>query len=140
MKQVMLFTILIVFISSSGIYGQKGKDKDKNRDKVVMKADTVKTDSIGYELIISDPGFESFLATKPSMNFLSQTYYETWNLMYVTEWNSRYYQQQRYGPLYENYIDYRPNINYGLELNYKLYYYFLFFEHSNNVVLVQRRN
>lgn len=136
MKQVMLLTMLIIFISSSGIYGQKGKDKDK----VVMKADTVKTDSIEYELIITDPGFESWLASKPSMNFLSQNYYETWNRLYVSEYNNRFYQPQRYGTIYENYIDYSSFIDYGLELNYKLYYYFLFFEHTYNVVLVRRRN
>jgi hypothetical protein len=134
MKRLLFLTIILIFISSAVLYSQKGKDK------LIMKADSIKTDSIEYDLIINDPGFESWLATKPSMNFLSKTYYETWNHMYVTEWNNRYYQQQRYGPLYEDYIDYRPNTDYGLELNYRLYYYFLFFEESNNVVLVRRRN
>jgi hypothetical protein len=130
----MFITIMIFSLASAALYGQKGKDK------LTMKADTVKTDSIEYELIITDPGFDSWLATKPSMNFLSQAYYETWNRMYVTEWNIRYSQPQRYGTIYEDYIDYTPPIDYGLELNYKLYYYFLFFEESNHVVLVRRRN
>jgi hypothetical protein len=134
MKKLILFSIMVFSLSYAVLYGQKGKDK------LAMKADTIKADSIEYELIIIDPGFESWLATKPSMNFLSKTYYETWNHMYVTEWNNRYHQPQRYGTLYEDFIDYRPNTDYGLELNYRLYYYFLFFEESNNVVLVRRRN
>ena len=67
----MLFTIMIISLSFSGLYGQKGKNK------LTMKADTIKADSIEYELIITDPGFESWLATKPSINFLSKSYYET---------------------------------------------------------------
>jgi hypothetical protein len=130
MKKVIFFVFLIFTISTAALYGQKGKGK------LALKADTVKSDSIEYEILITDPGFDSWLATKPSMNFLSKSYYEVKNLMYVTEWNNRYMQPQRYGNLYETYIDYRPEIDYGLELNYRLYYYFLFFEDTNHVMLL----
>ncbi len=36
----------------------------------------------------------------------------------------------------DSYIDYRPNIDYGLDLNYKLYYYFKYFEERNNIRLL----
>jgi hypothetical protein len=123
--------MLLITLSSAALYGQKGKER------LVMKADTVRSDSVEYELIIIDPGFDSWLVTRPSMNFYSQSYYEIKNLLYVTEWNIRYNNPLRYGAIYEDYIDYRPEIDYGLELNYRLYNYFLFFEETNHVVLVQ---
>ena len=129
MKKLLLTTILIFSLLYTGLYGQKGKNK------LALKADTVQSDSIEYELIIIDPGFDSWLVTKPSINYHSQFFFEVKNQFFVTEWNSRYYQPHKYGTLYEDYIDYRPGIDYGLELNYRLYYYFLYFEETNHVSL-----
>jgi hypothetical protein len=97
------------------------------------------SDSVEYELIVLDPGYEAFLVTQPSKEFYSQHYYENWNMRYVTEWNNRYRQPHIYGDLYQTYIDYRTTIDYGLELNYRLYYYFRFFEKENNVDLLPER-
>ncbi len=36
---------------------------------------------------------------------------------------------------YDSYIDYNPNIDYGLDLNYKLYYYFRYFEEKHGIRL-----
>ena len=93
-------------------------------------------DPVEYELIVLDPGYESFLATQPGLHYHSQSYYENWNQRYVIEWNIRHMQPQQYGDLCEVYIDYRPEINYGLELNYRLFYYFKFFEKENGVKLL----
>ena len=97
------------------------------------------TDSVEYELIILDPGFDAFLAMQPHMQYYSRYYYENWNLRYVREWNYRHSQPLRFGNIYETYIDYRPNIDYGLELNYRLYYYFRFFEKENGVDLLPEK-
>lgn len=94
------------------------------------------TDSLEYELIVLDPGYESFLVLQPSMEFYAQFYYEMWNSRYVTEWNYRHMNPMQFGTIYEVYIDYQESIDYGLELNYRLYYYFKFFEKENDVVLV----
>ncbi len=40
------------------------------------------------------------------------------------------------GLLYENPIDYDPKVDYGLDLNYRLYYYFLYFQQTNHVMLL----
>jgi hypothetical protein len=99
------------------------------------KADTLRADSLEYKLIVIDPGFESWLATKPSKLFYSQSYYEQKNRLYVTEWNHRY--MTYHGRVrYDSYIDYDFRIDYGLDLNYKLYYYFRYFEEKNNVRLI----
>jgi len=108
----------------------------KNGNQVKVKPDSVKTDSITYELIIFDIGFDTWLATKPPMNYYSKGYYETKNKVYVTEWNYRNQDPMRFGDIYESRIDYYPNIDYGLELNYRLYYYFRYFEEKNHVKLL----
>lgn len=108
-------------------------------DTLRFSTSEIEADSVEYELIVLDPGYDLFLASQPSMEFYSQQYYESWNIRYVTEWNYRHMQAHTYGDNYETYIDYRQEINYGLELNYKLYYYFRFFEKENNVKLLPGR-
>ncbi|WP_372793269.1 DUF6146 family protein [Lutibacter sp.] len=94
----------------------------------------ITNDSLEYEIIIIDPGFESYLQTiaKPD-NFYSQSYYEIKNKFYVTEWNIRAQNPLKYdSSIYENTIDYNFNIDYGLDVNYKLYNYFKFVEYKYN--------
>jgi hypothetical protein len=79
-------------------------------------------------------GFETWLATRPSKEFYAKEYYEQKNLLFVSEWNKRYLTSGNTG-LYENFIDFNPNTDYGLDLNYKLYYYFKYFENKNKVKL-----
>jgi hypothetical protein len=38
--------------------------------------------------------------------------------------------------LYENYIEYNPRIDYGIDINYKLYYFFKYFEETNHISLL----
>ena len=52
---------------------------------------------------------------------------EVGNIAWVTTWNMRAQNPLQYNPnIYENIIDYQPNIDYGYEVNYKLFNYFLF--------------
>lgn len=85
-------------------------------------------DSVTYELIILDPEFESWMITnsKPVW-YHSQSYLESWNRMYVSAWNSKVTSGSR-SRFFETYIDYQHHIDYGLELNYRLFYYFQFVE------------
>ena len=94
----------------------------------------IANDSTEYEIIIIDPGFDFWLRSiaKPEW-YYSQSYLENRNRIYVIEWNYRATNPQRYDPnLYEMQIDYNPNIDYGLEVNYKLYYYFIYFQRKYN--------
>lgn len=103
--------------------------KDANFPEEVVR---IANDSLEYEIVIMDIGFETYLNTiaKP-MNFYSQEYYENKNRFYVSEWNIRAQNPIRYrSDIYENQIDYDFNVNYGLEVNYKLYNYFKFVEHK----------
>ena len=82
--------------------------------------------------------FESYIATKPSAQFYSQQYYENWNMQYVIEWNIRHRNTLRYGGFYETEINYNSMEEYGLDLNYRLYYYFQFIKDKYGIVLVER--
>jgi hypothetical protein len=125
-----VFVILVILVAlQTDVFSQN------KRDRVKVKADTVSVDSLEYELIVLDPGFDSWLVTQPSKNFYSKEYYEQKNRLYVLEWNQRYMSSRNNGR-YDSFIDYNSNTDYGLELNYKLYYYFKFFEESNHVKLL----
>jgi len=96
-------------------------------------------DSTKYELIVMDPGFESFLVSQPyPKNYYSNNYYHNWNIQYVTEWNYRHDNPDRYGDFYETRIEYDPNIDYGIDLNYRLYQYFQFIRKEYGIYLLPR--
>jgi hypothetical protein len=100
-----------------------------------IKADTVATDSVEYKLVVLDPGFDSWLINKPPVNYYSNDYYRIHNILYVTDWNIRYNDPLKYGNLYDSRIEYDPKIDYGVLFNYRLYYYFLFFQEKTGVKL-----
>lgn len=110
------------------------------RDGTSMgKAEVVSSDSVEYELVVMDSGYDQFLLTEAHpMNFYSNEYYRSWNIRYVTEWNIRCNNPRRNGSFYVTSIDYSPHIDYGLELNYRLYNYFLFIERHYRIVLISR--
>jgi hypothetical protein len=126
-KTVFIIMVILVSIHIDG-FSQERNDRYK------AKTDTVAIDSLEYKIIVLDPGFEAWLATKPSKEFYSKEYYEQKNRLYVSEWNQRYMNSRNNG-LYETYIDYNYNVDYGLDINYKLYYYFKYFEDTNKVKL-----
>jgi hypothetical protein len=126
-KTVLIIIAILMAICTDGLSQNK-------KDRIKVKSDTIAVDSVEYELIILDSGFEIWLATKPSKEFYSKEYYEQKNRLYVSEWNQRYLTSGNKG-LYESYIDYDFTIDYGVDLNYKLYYYFRYFEETNKIKL-----
>ena len=127
-KTVGVILVILVAIQSVGLSQEK-----IYREQI--KADTVSADSMEYRLIIMDPGFDSWLATKPSKDFYSNEYYAQKNRLYVAEWNQMYLTSHN-NDLYDNYIDYKPNTDYGIDINYRLYYYFRYFEEKNHIKLL----
>jgi len=94
--------------------------------------DTVRisNDDLEYEIIIIEPGFNSWLVSvaKPE-GYYSQSFLESRNIVLVQSWNDRVLQPYKYNSnLYDMQIDYNPGINYGYEVNYKLYNYFIYFQ------------
>ena len=136
--QILGFLLVMVVIGSSC-----GSTKEaitvSDEEKLAFakqEGDTIKiaSNDIEYEIIIIEPGFNFWLQSiaKPE-GYYTQSYLENRNKIYVTEWNQRVLQPFRYDPsLYELQIDYSPNIDYGYEVNYKLFNYFIYFQRKYN--------
>lgn len=106
-----------------------------NRDTATADNDTIRiaNDSLEYEVIIIDPGFNTWLASRARpRGYYGQSYLENKNHFWVREWNSRTLDPMRWGDMYQMRIDYDQNINYGYEVNYLLYNYLVYFQLSNN--------
>jgi hypothetical protein len=81
-------------------------------------------DTTQYQVIIIDPGFDQWYLTNfTEAKDRSNEYYRYKNMVAVINWNNNY-NTGRYGRVIESYIDYRPNIDYGLDVNRKIYWYF----------------
>ena len=124
------YMIMIILASIQTVGFSQGKTYGR-----AVKGDTITADSLEYRLIVLDPGFETWLLTMPPMNYYSNDYYMRKNRLYVMEWNQRYISSNQSG-LYDNYIDFNPQTDYGLEINYKLYYFFRYFEETNHLKLL----
>ena len=133
-----LLTIVFLAMASSCTSTKKVVEVSENERMAFeqKEADTVKiaSDSTEYEIIIIDPGFNTWLLSiaKPE-GYYSQSYLENRNQILVTNWNQRAMQPMRYdGNLYEMQINYDNNTDYGYEVNYKLYNYFVYFQRKYN--------
>jgi len=139
MKNLALAACIILIVYSC----TASKKTVKADNSSAQIGDTIKitSDKTEYEIIIIEPGFNVWLNTtaRPE-GFYNQTYLENKNIFYVQAWNNRVLQPQRYNPnLYEMQIDYRQNIDYGYEVNYKLYNYFIYFQNKYNQNLLGGR-
>lgn len=87
----------------------------------------IANDSLEYEITIIDLGFTNYLITAKPESYYNQNSLETRNRVLVMEWNNRFRNPMQYSAdIYGNEIDYQPNTDYGMEVNYKLYQYFQF--------------
>ena len=87
-----------------------------------------------YEIIILEPGFNTWLLSiARAPGYYSQAFLENRNKIFVINWNQRVLNPFQFNPdLYQFQIDYDPNIDYGYDVNYKLYNYFIFFQRRFN--------
>ena len=133
MKSIATLLFLGLFIVSCNSSRPTVK-KISNNNAAVQDTVRIANDSLEYEILIIEPGFNSWLvSTAKPEGFYSQKYMESRNIQYVIEWNQRVLQPQRYNSnLYELQIDYQPHIDYGYEVNYKLYNYFIYFQLTYN--------
>lgn len=137
MKVSGVLFIIALFASSCG--STKETVTISEEEKMTFKqqeGDTISisSDKTEYEIIIIEPGFNFWLQSiaKPE-GYYSQSYLENRNNLYVIEWNARVMQPSRFSPnLYEMRIDYQSNIDYGYEVNYKLFNYFIYFQRKYN--------
>ena len=137
MKHFIYLLLVCAFITScntSKATPSKKTDNEKALNQKLSDTITIANDELEYEIIIIEPGFNYWLASQArAEGYYSQQYLENKNYQYVIEWNQRVNQPSRFDPnLYELQIDYQHNIDYGYEVNYKLYNYFIFFQKTYN--------
>lgn len=122
MKQIIFIVIALLFVLACST--QKGVVKiEENKEEMVAVED-----SLEYQLETFDAKFETWYALhdNPSQ-YRSQQYYENWNRQYVNAWNYNSTQPGKRS-FFEPIIGYEPNVDYGFELNHKLFYYFQYVE------------
>ncbi len=130
-KGVLYILLIGIFVYSCATTKDKKLDVASNDNF----SDTLRiaNDELEYEIIIIEPGFNGWLVTQRPMGYYSEQFLESRNRLYVVEYNQRVYQPQRFDPnIYIQEINYDPQIHYGLEVNYLLYNYFLYFERQFN--------
>ncbi|MBE8723847.1 DUF6146 family protein [Flavobacterium hungaricum] len=131
MKKIVIILFVLLFIIACSTASKSIADSSQ---PAKTGNDTVRiaNDSLEYEVIIIDNGFNTWLASRAlPRNYYSLAYLENKNYLYVTEWNNRVLQPNRYSPnLYEMTIDYQPQIRYGYEVNYLIYNYMIYFQNT----------
>jgi hypothetical protein len=133
---IIIFIFAMVLISCGSTKESLAISNDEKVAFEQVEGDTItiSSDKTEYEIIIIEPGFYTWLNSiaKPE-GYYSQSFLENRNYLMVLEWNQRVLQPMRYNPnLYELQIDYIQNIDYGYEVNYQLYNYFIYFQRKHN--------
>lgn len=129
------FYIILVLAALIGCSSYEGTGTGSSIASKATINDTLRiaNDSLAYEIIIIEPGFNGWLATQPPRGYYAQSTMEISNHFKVTNYNLRVNNSLQYDPsLYLLQIDYKRNIDYGYEVNYLLFNYFLFFEQRYN--------
>ncbi len=135
MKNLMYVVLLGLFIYSCSSTKEKSTDYDRmGQNDAVSDTVRIANDSLEYEIIIIDPGYSYFLnAIAMPEGYHSQSYLENKNRFLVSDYNQRVNEPFRYDPdIYVQRINYDPDINYGYEVNYKLYNYFVYLSRKYN--------
>ncbi|MEM6686659.1 MAG: DUF6146 family protein [Bacteroidota bacterium] len=132
MRKVLFLLVCTAYVVCS--CANQEKTITRKKDDTQKVSDTIRlamgSDDVEHEIIIFEPGFTAWLVgyARPR-DYYSQEFLEGRNRIYVTEWNLRCIEPARYNPnLYQQQINYRNNVDYGYEVNYQLYYYFIFFQ------------
>ena len=135
MKNFIYF--LIVGLVIIGCSSTKNTSPKKDEVASSTQNDTVRiaNDELQYEVIIIDPGFNSWLASRAHpRNYYTQSYMETRNRTWVTNWNINV-NSGKNRDLFEMSINYDNHIDYGYEVNYLLFNYLTYFQITNNIQL-----
>jgi len=125
--------LISIFILALALYGcETGKSAMSSSSTTAENTmDTIRiaNDSLEYEILIIDLGFKNWLVTQPPEGFYGQSFLEGKNRVFVTEYNRRVQNFQQYDrTVYEQEINYEFHIDYGYEVNYLLYNYFMYFQ------------
>lgn len=132
MMKNLLYTFIIAILIIGCATTQNTTDSGNTSTEA---GDTIRiaNDSLEYEIIIIEPGFNTWLLTQPPRGYYEQFWLENRNIIRVNEYNRRVANTSVYDPqVYIQPIEYRSTLDYGYEVNYLLYNWFEFFEERYN--------
>lgn len=131
MKQLFYWIAVVLVIASCST--RKNIVKIGEKDEVKITAQ----DSLEYEVETFDAKFETWyqLHDNPSQ-YRSLDYYEGWNKRYVSAWNAKAANPQK-NRFFEPIVGYDYSIDYGFELNHKLFYYFQYVENVLGISIIE---
>lgn len=137
LRTFLYLIVISIFILSCDTTKKSATTEVNKQASVEVDTIKIENDELEYQVIILEIGFESWLVTQKPRNYYSLIFLESKNMYYVTEYNMRAIAPGRNNSnLYPMPIDYDPNIEYGMEVNYLLYMYFKFFEQKYNQRLI----
>ena len=123
-RNLLLLILSFVFFSCS-TFQQTNSIPDQNK---------VANELIEYDIFIDDPEFESwYIIHHLKSAEKSNEYYRNWNNIYTKIWNNLVLNGYS---CFENRIDFDSTIDYGFDVNHKLYHYFKFIEEKFGINLM----
>lgn len=131
-KHLLFLSLILTIVNCRSTDKLPEKSEVVTEPEIKTTIDKAKTTKDEHDIIVIDLGFQTWLAsTAKAKGFYEQVYLENKNMRYVQEWNARVLQPQKYSSnLYEMQIDYSQNIDYGYDVNYTLYNYFIYFQNN----------
>lgn len=141
MKNALFIFIVIIMLFACNTTKKTSSSNEALQQTQVGDTIKISGDNQEYDVIIIEPGFGTYLASRAQpKGYYTQNYMESRNIRYVQEWNRRVLEPRRYNPnLYEMEINYRQGVDYGYDVNYKIYNYFIYFQNTYNQNLLGTR-
>jgi hypothetical protein len=123
----LIFSLFVLLIVWSCTPSQKSGSSERHS--------TIKSDSTEYEITIIDNDFDQWylINYSPAKDY-SNEYYRGKNQVAVINWND-YFTRNRYHRVIEDYIFYDNSVDYGIDVNRKLYWYFKYIEDVSKIRL-----
>ncbi|MEM6845838.1 MAG: DUF6146 family protein [Bacteroidota bacterium] len=122
MKNITYIAIIFLLSAacSSSYIGSSSRDR--------TQPNIVQPEEEEYEVLIIDQNFDRWILTNGQpIGFYSPQYYEQKNRQYVASWNEKVGRFGGNSP-FQNIINYDYSEDYGIELNYQLFWYFKYIE------------
>jgi hypothetical protein len=127
----MKYTLFILAIMITGCTLQKPAQKSS-----APKINT--EDSLQYELLVFDTGFDTWYTLKNSPALArGKGYYHDWNVRYVQAWNNKV-MGSRHSGIFSDLINYEFNVDYPYEIEHELFYYFQYIEQELHVPILKQ--
>lgn len=116
---IAIFSLLATACSPS-YFGSSSRDR--------TQPNIVQPEEEEYEVLIFDNNFDRWMQTNGRpVGFYSPQYYEQKNRQYVAAWNEKVGRFGGNSP-FQNIINYDYSEDYGVEVNYQLFWYFKYVE------------